>query len=95
MSDNFSRVKLIVSDLARKSCIRTLAAKYRIHESQIEKQFDSELSRLPSTEEIVHDVLNGSSEAHQPNYDEALVYGISYGGLCVLSSTRMVNQSRT
>ncbi|WOG97263.1 hypothetical protein DCAR_0416603 [Daucus carota subsp. sativus] len=93
--DNFSKVKLIVSDLVRKSCIRTLAAKYRIHESQIEKQFDSELSRLPSTEEIGNDILNGSSEAQQPNYDEALMYGISYGGLCVLSLTRMVSQSRT
>ncbi|KAL8134207.1 nuclear intron maturase 4, mitochondrial isoform X1 [Apium graveolens] len=92
--DDFGKIKIIVSDLVRKSCIRTLAAKYRIHESQIEKQFNSELSRLPSTQEIEDEILSGSSEAQQPNYDEALMYGISFSGLCVLSLTRMVSQSR-
>lgn len=93
--DNFSEVKHIVSDLVRKSCIRTLAAKYRIHEILIEKRFDSELSRLPSTEDIEQEILNETSEHHHSNYDEALLYGISYSGLCLLSLTRMVSQSRT
>lgn len=93
--DDFCKVKILVSDLVRKSCIRTLAAKYRIHESQIEKQFDSELSKLPSTHEIEQEMLDESSEAQHPNYDEALMYGISYSGLCLLSLTRMVSQSRT
>ncbi|KAH9668892.1 nuclear intron maturase 4 [Citrus sinensis] len=54
--DNFSEIKLLISNEVRKSCIRTLAAKYRIHESEIGKHFDSELSRIPSTREIEHEM---------------------------------------
>ncbi|KAK2971329.1 hypothetical protein RJ640_013430 [Escallonia rubra] len=82
LCDNFNEVKLIVSDQVRKSCIRTLAAKYRIHEADIENRFDSELSRLPVMQEI-----DGSN-------DEAFMYGISYSGLCLLSLARMTSQSR-
>ncbi|KAH9717473.1 nuclear intron maturase 4 [Citrus sinensis] len=54
--DNFSEIKLLISNEVRKSCIRTLAAKYRIHENEIGKHFDSELSRIPSTREIEHEM---------------------------------------
>ncbi|KAF7130421.1 hypothetical protein RHSIM_Rhsim10G0133500 [Rhododendron simsii] len=47
----------------RKSCIRTLAAKYRIHENEIEMKFDSELSRIPSTPELEHELANEKSDS--------------------------------
>ncbi|XP_017980919.1 PREDICTED: uncharacterized protein LOC18611882 [Theobroma cacao] len=92
--DNFNEIKLIISTILRKSCIRTLAAKYRIHESEIEKQFDSELCRIPSTEEVEQELTYETSDSHSFDSDEALMYGISYSGLCLLSLARMVSQSR-
>ncbi|XP_038685897.1 nuclear intron maturase 4, mitochondrial-like isoform X2 [Tripterygium wilfordii] len=89
--DNFSEVKLLISDQVRKSCIRTLAAKYRIHEAEIEKKFDVELSRIPSTQEIEQEMEYERSDFDN---DEALMYGISYSGLCLLSLARIVSQSR-
>ncbi|XP_006465053.1 nuclear intron maturase 4, mitochondrial-like isoform X4 [Citrus sinensis] len=90
--DNFSEIKLLISTEVRKSCIRTLAAKYRIHESEIGKRFDSELSGIPSTQEIEHEMADETSEAFTGN--EALIYGFPYNGLCLLSLARMVSQSR-
>lgn len=90
--DNFSEIKLLISNEVRKSCIRTLAAKYRIHESEIGKRFDSELSRIPSTQEIENEMADETSEAFTAN--EALIYGFPYNGLCLLSLARMVSQSR-
>lgn len=81
--DNFSEVKLIISDRIRKSCIRTLAAKHKMHETEIEKKFDSELSKISLTEKM-----------DKEKYDESLAYGIYYSGLCLLSMVRMVSQSR-
>lgn len=92
--DNFNEVKLLISDLVRKSCIRTLAAKYRVHEIEIEKRFDTELSSIPSTLEIEQEMVNETSDAQAFENDEALMYGISYSGLCLLSLARMVSQSR-
>ncbi|GMY12496.1 nuclear intron maturase 4, mitochondrial isoform X1 [Fagus crenata] len=92
--DNFSEVKLLISDQLRKSCIRTLAAKYRIHENEIEKRFDSELSMIPSTQEIEQEMANETSDTQAFDNDEALMYGISYSGLCLLSLARVVSQSR-
>ncbi|XWS41308.1 hypothetical protein CRYUN_Cryun17cG0070400 [Craigia yunnanensis] len=92
--DNFNEVKLIISTLLRKSCIRTLAAKYGIHESEIEKRFDSELCRIPSTEEVEQELTYGTSDSHSFDNDEALMYGISYSGLCLLSLERIVSESR-
>lgn len=88
--DNFDEVKLIISDKVRLSCIRTLAAKYRIHETEIEKRFDAQLSRIPSTQEIEHE-----HEHEHGISEDGLFYGISYSGLCLLSLARiMVSQSR-
>ncbi|XVE86518.1 hypothetical protein DITRI_Ditri18aG0040000 [Diplodiscus trichospermus] len=89
--DNFNEVKLLISSLLRKSCVRTLAAKYGIHESEIEKQFDSELCRIPSTEEVEQELTYETSDSHSSDNDE---YGISYSGLCLLSLARIVSQSR-
>ncbi|KAE9449811.1 hypothetical protein C3L33_18291, partial [Rhododendron williamsianum] len=87
---NFNDVKLIICDEVRKSCIRTLAAKYRIHETEIEMKFDSELSRIPSTPELEHELANEKSDSQASE----CMYGISYSGLCLLSLARMVSQSR-
>ncbi|KAK6922806.1 Domain X [Dillenia turbinata] len=92
-SDNFNEIKLLICNQVRKSCIRTLAAKLRVHETEIEKQFESELSRIPSTEEIENEMGNELS-ALQPDCDEALQYGTFYSGLCLLSLARMVSRSR-
>ncbi|RVW57149.1 Nuclear intron maturase 4, mitochondrial [Vitis vinifera] len=92
--DNFSEVKLIICDQLRKSCIRTLAAKYRLHETEIEKRSDTELCRIPSTLEIEQEKVNETSDSQASDTNEALMYGISYSGLCLLSLARMVSQSR-
>ncbi|KAJ8765301.1 hypothetical protein K2173_011998 [Erythroxylum novogranatense] len=92
--DNFEEIMLIMRDQVRKSCIRTLAAKYRIHEIEIEKKFDLELSRIPSTQEIEHNLVNEVSNSATFGDDEALSYGISYSGVCLLSLARKVSQSR-
>ncbi|CAK9141802.1 unnamed protein product [Ilex paraguariensis] len=92
--NNYSEVKLIISDQVRKSCIRTLAAKYRIHETEIEKRFDSELSRIPSTQEIENEMANETLDFQTSRYDESLLYGISSSGLCLLSLARTVSKSR-
>ncbi|KAL4632588.1 hypothetical protein ACB092_04G062500 [Castanea dentata] len=92
--DNFSEVKLLISDQLRKSCIRTLAAKYRIYENDIEKRFDLELSRIPSTQEIEQEMANETSDTQAFDNDEALMYGISYSGLSLLSLARVVSESR-
>lgn len=90
--DNFSEIKLLISDHVRKSCIWTLAAKYHMQESEIENKFDAELSRIPCSLDIEQEMVNEASDIFEN--DEALMYGISYGGLCLLSLARMVSQSR-
>lgn len=92
--DNFSQVKHIISNQVRMSCIRTLATKYRIHEADIEKKFDSELSRIPSTQEIELEEANSELISLESKFDGALMYGINYSGLCLVSLARMVSQSR-
>ncbi|KAL2454062.1 Intron maturase [Abeliophyllum distichum] len=92
--DNFNEVKLLISNQIRMSCIRTLAAKYRMHEMLIEKKFDLELSRIPSTQEIELEVENVESASQEFINDDALMYGISYSGLCLVSLARMVSESR-
>lgn len=91
--DNFSDIKFLVCGQIRKSCIRTLASKHHIHETEIEKRFDAELSRIPSSEDLEQEMVNDeTSDVFEK--DEALMYGISYSGLCALSLARMVSQSR-
>ncbi|XP_060674949.1 nuclear intron maturase 4, mitochondrial [Ziziphus jujuba] len=92
--DNFSEIKLLIAHQIRKSCVRTLAAKYRMHENEIENKFDTELSRIPSTQDIEQEMVDETSATQAYENDEALMYGISYSGLLLLSLSRMVSQSR-
>ncbi|XP_071908466.1 nuclear intron maturase 4, mitochondrial-like isoform X2 [Coffea arabica] len=87
--DNLNEVKLIISGQVRMSCIRTLAAKYRIHEIEIEKRFDSLLSRIPSTQEVEQEITDEAL-----SNDDTLFNGMSNYSLCLLSLARMVSQSR-
>ncbi|GAV86201.1 RVT_1 domain-containing protein/Intron_maturas2 domain-containing protein [Cephalotus follicularis] len=92
--NNFSEIKLIICDLVRKSCIRTLAAKYRVHESEIEKRFDLELVMIPSTQDIEQELVYEILDSQAFDNDESLMYGIIYSGLCSLYQARIVSQSR-
>lgn len=83
--DNFEEIKLIIVECIRKSCIRTLAAKYRIHESLIEKKFEAEMSRIPTTQELETEMTADDEEVE----DEGSMYGVSYAGLCLLSLSRV------
>ncbi|OVA10827.1 Domain X [Macleaya cordata] len=91
---NFGELELLIMEQVRMSCIRTLAAKHRIHESEIEKRFESELSGIPSTQDLEVEMVNGQSDSWVFDEDEALNYGISHCGLCLLSLSRMVTPSR-
>ncbi|KAI6699873.1 hypothetical protein NL676_014197 [Syzygium grande] len=71
--NNFNELKLIVCDHARKSCIRTLASKYRMHEDNVEKRFDADLGRIPSTQELDQGVANEPSDSQAFDNDEALI----------------------
>ncbi|KAL3721429.1 hypothetical protein ACJRO7_033859 [Eucalyptus globulus] len=92
--NNFNELKLVVCDHARKSCIRTLASKYRMHEDKVEKRFDADLGRIPLTQELDQDGANEPSDSHVFNNDESLMYGILYSGTCLLSLARITSQSR-
>ncbi|GFP82711.1 group ii intron-encoded protein ltra, partial [Phtheirospermum japonicum] len=87
--DNFNQVKEIISNQVRMSCVRTLAAKYRIYEGKIEKKFDSELSKIPSTQEIELEEANAKLDCNG-----SLTYGINYGGLSLVTLARKVSESR-
>lgn len=91
---NFQEIKNFISYQLRKSCIRTLAGKYRIHEDEIEKKFDSELVRIPCTIGAQEDEDFKKSESVICDNDEALFYGISNSGLCLLSLARVVSEAR-
>ncbi|KAL2321632.1 hypothetical protein Fmac_026011 [Flemingia macrophylla] len=91
---NFDEIKLLISVNVRKSCIRTLASKYRVHETEIEKRFDVELSRIPSTQDADNEMTDDTLDVQAFENDEALTYGIAYSGLCLLSLARIVTQAR-
>ncbi|RZC58102.1 hypothetical protein C5167_005408 [Papaver somniferum] len=91
---NFVEVKAIIIKQVRMSCIKTLAAKHRIPECDIEKQFELELSGIPATEDFELEMEDEKSHSLVFDEDEALNYGISHCGLCLLSLTRLVSPSR-
>lgn len=91
---NFDEVKLLITYQIRKSCVCTLAAKFRMHENEIENKFDTELSRIPFSQDIELEMVNETWANQAYENDEALMYGITYAGLPLLSLTRMVSQSR-
>ncbi|XP_059306137.1 nuclear intron maturase 4, mitochondrial [Lycium ferocissimum] len=92
--DNFNEVKLIICNQVRLSCIRTLAMKYRIYETEIEKKFDFELRRMPATEDMELDIITNETTNPEGVDNDALMYGITYSGICLFSLARMVSQSR-
>ncbi|KAK4343212.1 hypothetical protein RND71_039028 [Anisodus tanguticus] len=93
--DNFNEVKLIICNHVRLSCIRTLAMKYRIHETGIEKKFDFELRRIPTTEDMELEIIITNEATNSEVVDnDALMYGITYSGICLFSLARIVSQSR-
>ncbi|CAH8301147.1 unnamed protein product [Eruca vesicaria subsp. sativa] len=91
---NFDEIKALIDNQVRKSCIRTLASKYRIHENEIEKRLDEELSTIPSAEDIEEEIQHEKLDSPAFDKDEHLTYGISNSGLCLLSLTRIVSESR-
>ncbi|XP_019084999.1 PREDICTED: uncharacterized protein LOC109124887 [Camelina sativa] len=91
---NFNEIKNLIDNQVRMSCIRTLAAKYRIHENEIEKRLDLELSTIPSAEDIEQDLHQEKLDSPAFDRDEHLTYGLSNSGLCLLSLARLVSESR-
>ncbi|ESW27588.1 hypothetical protein PHAVU_003G215300 [Phaseolus vulgaris] len=91
---NLEEIKLLITYHVRKSCIRTLAAKYRVHETEIEKLFSEELVRIPSTQETEKEVTKEALDVEAFDNDEALMYGIASSGVCLLSLARIVTQAR-
>ncbi|KAJ8637109.1 hypothetical protein MRB53_011376 [Persea americana] len=92
--DNFGDIRIMIVEYVRSSCIRTLAAKHRMHEAEIERRFESELSGIPSTQEVETDIMAMETDFRLPG-DEALMYGVTSSGLCVLSLARVVDPSRS
>ncbi|XP_051114385.1 nuclear intron maturase 4, mitochondrial [Andrographis paniculata] len=93
--DNFAEVKLAISTQVRMSCIRTLASKYRIHETEIAKKFDEELSRIPSlpTDEIELEGVYSDMVLSENELDGASMYGVSDSGACSISVARIGRES--
>ncbi|KAJ4748146.1 Group II intron-encoded protein ltrA [Rhynchospora pubera] len=79
--DNFEEIRVLITETVRMSCIRTLAAKYRIHEILIEKKFD--INQHFDTD------IDLAQTDYAPVNDEALMYGSSYSGLCALMLFRV------
>ncbi|XP_072961978.1 nuclear intron maturase 4, mitochondrial [Typha angustifolia] len=87
--DNFEDIKPIIVECVRKSCIRTLAAKYRMHELLIEKRFELDQNGIPMTEDLETEMTSMASDPSGSADDEALTYGVSGSGLCLLSLSRI------
>ncbi|XP_040381123.1 nuclear intron maturase 4, mitochondrial [Oryza brachyantha] len=86
--DNFKELKLMLVECVRKSCIRTLSAKYRMYEKITEKRFELDDYGIPMVEdfEAIMAPLESNSLVCA---DEALMYGISSSGLFVLTLSRV------
>ncbi|XP_020586143.1 LOW QUALITY PROTEIN: uncharacterized protein LOC110028577 [Phalaenopsis equestris] len=90
--ENFGYIKLLILQCVRKSCTRTLGAKYQVAEEVIEKNYDSELSCIPNTDELETEMASapyGISDSFDNDDDEALSYGTFNSGLCLLSFSRV------
>ncbi|CAN1134097.1 Nuclear intron maturase 4, mitochondrial [Linum perenne] len=93
--DNFVEVEAIIQYQVRKSCIRTLAAKHRIYENDIEKRFDAELSKISPVDELDEGMVASDSSECQPEDDfGSMAYGVSYSGLSLLSLARITSDGR-
>ncbi|KAG8075206.1 hypothetical protein GUJ93_ZPchr0006g43269 [Zizania palustris] len=86
--DNFEEIQIMLVECVRKSCIRTLSAKYRMYEKITEKRFELDNYGIPMVEdfEAMMAPLESSSLVCT---DEALLYGISSSGVFVLTLSRV------
>ncbi|KAG0454798.1 hypothetical protein HPP92_024090 [Vanilla planifolia] len=81
-TENYDYIKLLMTECLRKSCSRTLGAKYQVAEEVIEKRFDATLSCIPMAEDL-------DAEMCLDGLEEGLCYGAWNSGLCSLSLSRV------
>ncbi|KAF0931385.1 hypothetical protein E2562_004523 [Oryza meyeriana var. granulata] len=91
--DNFKELKLMLVECVRKSCIRTLSAKYRMYEKITEKRFELDDYGIPMVEDF-EAIMAPIESSSLVCTDEALMYGISSSGLFVLTLSRVRVPSR-
>uniref|UniRef100_M0YR38 Domain X domain-containing protein n=1 Tax=Hordeum vulgare subsp. vulgare TaxID=112509 RepID=M0YR38_HORVV len=87
--DNFKELQLMLVECVRKSCIRTLSAKYRMYEKLTEKRFELDDYGIPMVEDFEAMIAQLEPSSSSVSTDEALMYGISSSGLCVLTLSRV------
>ncbi|XP_062229317.1 nuclear intron maturase 4, mitochondrial-like [Phragmites australis] len=87
--DNFKELQLMLVECVRKSCIRTLSAKYRMYEKLTEKRFELDDHGIPRVEDFEAIIKPLESTYSLASTDEALMYGISCSGLFVLTLSRV------
>ncbi|XP_066373734.1 nuclear intron maturase 4, mitochondrial-like [Miscanthus floridulus] len=87
--DSFKELQLMFVDCVRKSCIRTLSAKYRMYEKLTEKRFELDDYGIPMVEDFEAIIKPLESSYSVASTDEVLVYGISGSGLVVLTLSRV------
>ncbi|CAL5041817.1 unnamed protein product [Urochloa decumbens] len=92
--DNFNELQLMFVECVRKSCIRTLSAKYRMYEKLTEKRFELDDHGIPMVEDFEATIKPLESCYALASTDEALMYGISSSGLFVLTLSRVRVPSR-
>jgi hypothetical protein len=76
-------------EYVRKSCIRTLSAKYRMYEKLTEKRFELDDHGIPMVEDFEAIVKPLKYSYSLDSTDEALMYRISNSGLFVLALSRV------
>ena len=86
--DSFKELQLMFVDCVRKSCIRTLSAKYRMYEKLTEKRFELDDYGIPMVEDFEAIIKPLESSYSVASTDEALMYGIFSSGLVVLTLSR-------
>ncbi|CAA7397881.1 unnamed protein product [Spirodela intermedia] len=91
---NFRQVEATVAGRLRRSCVRTLAVKHRMAENVAERRFAEELTATPLAggDSSSGDLLAGGDSGSGDlltGEDEALTYGVAYGGLCALTLERV------
>ncbi|KAL6873457.1 hypothetical protein ACP4OV_013539 [Aristida adscensionis] len=87
-AENFKELQHMLVECVRKSCIRTLSAKYRLYEKLTEKRFELGDHGIPMVEDF-ETMIKPLDSSSLPSTDEALMYGISGSGLLVLTLSRV------
>ncbi|KAL6603797.1 hypothetical protein ACP70R_044158 [Stipagrostis hirtigluma subsp. patula] len=86
--DNFKELQLVLVECVRKSCIRTLSAKYRLYEKLTEKRFELDDHGIPMVEDF-EAMIKPLDSSLLASTDDALMYGILNSGLFVLTLSRV------